>query len=156
MWAKTKQWQRTCHHRRTCFFAAVRAYAIRPYTCSVEIDDLLGYGLVFVPFPPTSGRMRYAPTLVRLISGVYWVVCVGLIFAHLRAYAIRPYTCSVEIEAILGYVLIPFPPTSGRMRYASTPVRLDTMIYWDIVGSVFAHMVAIRLALGFAHVRQCS
>ena len=42
-------------------FAAVRAYAIRPYTCSIEILGMLGDGLV--PFSLFSGRMRYAPTV---------------------------------------------------------------------------------------------
>ena len=46
-------------------FANVRAYAIRPYTCSVEIVG-------------------------------WWLRLRGL-FADVRAYAIRPYTCSVEI-----------------------------------------------------------
>ena len=52
-----------------------------------------------------------------------FVRCYRFLFAHFRAYAIRPYTCSVEIEAILGYVLIPFSLVSGRMRYAPTVVR---------------------------------
>ena len=46
--------------------AHMRAYAIRPYTCSVDF-------------------------------GIDWG-CVGFIFAHVRAYAIRPYSCSVENE----------------------------------------------------------
>ena len=74
--------------------------------------------------------MRYAPTLVRLISWVWWIgglfrfrsfqgVCdtplrlfgvylgyvglgVGCVFALFRAYAIRPYTCSIEILGMLG------------------------------------------------------
>ena len=82
--------------------------------------------------------MRYAPTPVRLISGVDWFACwshfrpregvcdtplhlfgcflgfvglrVGSVFAHMRAYAIRPYTCSIEIIALLVSVLVPFPP----------------------------------------------
>ena len=147
------------HVRRYCFFgryrfvfAHIRAYAIRPYTCSVDFWDWLGcwlvsysltsgrmryaptpvrlifgylWGCVMIPFSPTSGRMRYAPTPVRLIFGIGWVagwfrfrsfegVCdtplhmfdcflglvglgVGFVFAHIRAYAIRPYTCSFII-----------------------------------------------------------
>ena len=30
---------------------------------------------VIISFPPTSGRMRYAPTHVRLIFGVDWFAC---------------------------------------------------------------------------------
>ena len=96
--------------------------------------------------------MQYAPTLVRLKSGLDWGmdglhfrphqgVCdtplhlfdyywgfiglgVGFVFAHLRAYAIRPYTCSIDFWDLLGCVLVPFSLTSGRMRYAPTHVRL--------------------------------
>ena len=46
-------------------FAHVRAYAIRPYTCSIEIVG-------------------------------WWFRLRGM-SAHVRAYAIRPYTCSDEI-----------------------------------------------------------
>ena len=138
------------------FTAHLRAYAIRPYTCSIDFWGVLGG--MFVSFPPTSGRMRYAPTLVRLKSRLYWDmcwfhfrsfqgvcdtplhlfgwnrgyigVCVGSVFAHLRAYAIRPYTCSVEIDDLLGYVLVlvlvSFPLILGRMRYAATVVRRKT------------------------------
>ena len=69
-------------------------------------DVMLG---VIVSFSLTSGRMRYAPTHVRLLS---W------------PNTINHYTCSVEILAMLACVLVPFPPTSGRMRYAPTLVRL--------------------------------
>ena len=37
-----------------------------------------------------------------LIQRWYYVRCHRFIFAHVRAYAIRPYTCSVEIRASLG------------------------------------------------------
>ncbi len=47
-------------------------------------------------------------------------------FAHMRAYAIRPYTCSIEILAMLVCVSVSFSPTSGRMRYVPTPVRLNS------------------------------
>ena len=44
-------------------FAHFRAYAIRPYTCSVmaRVERWWDDGLLSL----TSGRMRYAPTLVR-------------------------------------------------------------------------------------------
>ena len=45
--AGKKHIKRMCHVRRYHFiFAHVRAYAIRPYTCSVEIFVLLGDVLV--------------------------------------------------------------------------------------------------------------
>ena len=43
-----------------------RAYAIRPYTCSL---NLWPGRCICVACSLTSGRMRYAPTLVRLIVG---------------------------------------------------------------------------------------
>ena len=47
-------------------FAHVRAYAIRPYTRLFKNDgDVF---VVIIPFSLTSGRMRYAPTLIRLLS----------------------------------------------------------------------------------------
>ena len=80
-------------------------------------------GRTFRAFPLTSGRMRYAPTLDRLYLGVD-ESCASCIFAHIRAYAIRPYTCSIEILGLLDCVLLVFSLTSGRMRYAPTLVRL--------------------------------
>ena len=53
-------------------------------------------------------------------------------FARMRAYAIRPYTCSIEFLAMLVCASVPFPLTSGRMRYAPTPVRLYFGIYWFV------------------------
>ena len=53
----------------------------------------------------------------------YFVHRYHSVSAHIRAYAIRPYTCSIEIIALLVSVLVPFPPIWGRMRYAPTPVR---------------------------------
>ena len=46
------------------------------------------------------------------------------VFAHVRAYAIRPYTCSIDFGDWLGCVLVPYSPTSGRMPVRHTPVRL--------------------------------
>ena len=45
---------------------------------------------IFVACSLTSGRMRYAPTLVRLIVGRGGDFRCA--FAHVRAYAIRPYS----------------------------------------------------------------
>ena len=33
------------------------------------------------------------------------------IFAHVRAYVIRPYTCSIDFRVLLGDVLVSFSPT---------------------------------------------
>ena len=52
--------------------------------------------------------------------------CVGryyFVFAHLRAYAIRPYTCSIDFRVCLGSVSFSFSPTWGRMRYAPTTIH---------------------------------
>ena len=127
-------------------FAHMRAYAIRPYTCSIEFLAMLV--CVLVSFSLAWGRMRYAPTPVQLNFWRCWFACwfhfrshegicdtplhlfdwipvdVGLcvcfFFAHMRAYAIRPYTCSIEFLAMLVCVLVSFSPTWGRMRYAPT------------------------------------
>ena len=109
-----------------CFvFAHIRAYAIRPYTCSVEFLTMLV--CVLVSFSLTSGRMRYAPTLVRILS---------------RLNTINHYTCSVEFRDLWGCVSIPFSPTSGRMRYAPTLVRLlsrlNTLHHYTGLGDVGA------------------
>ena len=140
-------WCVRCHY---FIFAHVRAYAIRPYTCSVEFFVLLGCGLV--SYSPTSGRMRYAPTPVRLLSWlntvnhyhcsidfwdwlVWWFVSFSPIWGRMR-YAPTPvrliswlntvnhYTCSIKNNAVLVCVSVPFSLTSGRMRYAPTHVRL--------------------------------
>ena len=61
-------------------FAAVRAYAIRPYTRSLEIKHITTKYIV-ENFPTHhSSPANYA------------------FFAAMRAYAIRPYTCSFEIK----------------------------------------------------------
>ena len=88
-------------------------------------DGVVSFAVI-VSYSLISGRMRYAPTLVRLISGIFWVVSwfhfrpfegvcdtplhlfddilgyvgwlMGFVSAHLRAYAIRPYTCSMVNE----------------------------------------------------------
>ena len=66
------------------------------FDCMVLLD-------VIVSFPPTSGRMRYAPTPIRLKSWGGGVGSrTGFTYAHFRAYAIRPYTCLVEILGLLG------------------------------------------------------
>ena len=55
-------------------------------------------------------------------------------FAHIRAYAIRPYTCSIDFRVLLCCVMISISPASGRMRYAPTPVRLFFLV---LLGCVF-------------------
>ena len=40
----------------------------------------------------TSGRMRYAPTLVRSITSWWFIRRYRFVFVHMRAYAIRPYS----------------------------------------------------------------
>ena len=130
----------------------VGAYRIRPPWRRKWMFDGDNVFAAIVSFSLISGRMRYAPTLVRLIFGVYWMVClfhfrprqgvcdtplhlfgwnrgyiglcVGSVFAHFRAYAIRPYTCSIDFLGMLDWGLVPFSLTLGRMRYAPTHVRL--------------------------------
>ena len=67
----------------------VGAYRIRPSWRREYINHWSGLA-IFVACSLTSGRMRYAPTLVRLIFGRGGVFRCA--FAHVRAYAIRPYS----------------------------------------------------------------
>ena len=63
-------------------FAAVRAYAIRPYTCSLKFKRISPkYFVENLPFHHSLAA-NYT------------------IFAAMRAYAIRPYTCSIIIKWI--------------------------------------------------------
>ena len=52
--------------------------------------------------PPWRGKSR-------LNNGV--MLGVGSVFAHVRAYAIRPYTCPIDFGDLLGWVLVPFSLT---------------------------------------------
>ena len=81
-------------------FAHVRAYAIRPYTCSIDFWDMLG--CVSVPFSPTSGRMRYAPTPVRVKS---WLNMVYI------------YTCSMIVVALQSENIRPNPPHQANKAH---------------------------------------
>ena len=129
----------------------VGAYRIRPsWRGRCMFDGVVSFAVI-VSYSLFSGRMRYAPTVVRWYSWVCWIVgwlrfrsfegvCdtplhmfdwflgyvglgVGSIFAHFRAYAIRPYTCSIINDNVMLGNIIPFSPTSGRMRFAPTHVR---------------------------------
>ena len=64
------------------------------------------------------------------INRMCLIVHIHFIFAHIRAYAICSYTYSVDFWVLLGCVMISFSLTSGRMRYAPTPVRLIFGFYW--------------------------
>ena len=87
----------------------VGAYRIRPpWRRGCMFDGGILFAVI-ISFSLTSGRMRYAPTPVRLLS---WLN------------TINHYHCSIEFWDILCVAFVPFPPTSGRMRYAPTPVRL--------------------------------
>ena len=61
-------------------FAAVRAYAIRPYTCSFEIK-----------------RISLKHDLENLPSYHPWAT-INPSFAAVRAYAIRPYSYSIKFK----------------------------------------------------------
>ena len=66
-------------------FAHIRAYAIRPYTCSVKTWVKRWWNLHL--FAENVGKMVVD----------WWAA-----FAHFRAYAIRPYSYSVENELLWG------------------------------------------------------
>ena len=75
-------------------------------------DDVFA---VIISFPPTSGRMRYAPTPVRLIS---WLNTVN----H--------YTCSMGIMAFSGGYIISFLFIPDGVSFRYTAVLYTTK--WGI------------------------
>ncbi|MDY5772107.1 MAG: hypothetical protein SPK32_01495, partial [Bacteroidaceae bacterium] len=82
----------TFHHRLTCYFPAMEGVCDTPlHLFAVNMDE----------------------TVVG-----WWAA-----FAHFRAYAIRPYTCSVKTWMIRWWDGGLLSLTSGRMRYAPTLVR---------------------------------
>ena len=130
-----------------------RAYAIRPYTCSV-ISWVIWWSFD-VQLPYHGGRMRYAPTHVRLFHGwhggrlmCFFPAMEGVcdtplhMFDHFtgnamvvwcafsllwRAYAIRPYTCSFISWVMRWLFDVQLRRHGGRMRYAPTDLPL---IWW--------------------------
>ena len=72
-------------------FTNIRAYAIRPYTCSFEIK-----------------RISLKHDLENLPSYHPWAT-INPSFAAVRAYAIRPYTCSFKTKQIHNENIISFP-----------------------------------------------
>ena len=123
-------------------FVHLRAYAIRPYTSSIEIVGLLGEyttsnqpGLTFalsIEFYKICRGVSHTPsTAAKLhVQRLWFVGCYHFIIVHLRAYAIRPYICSIEILGLMGRTFLAFSLTSGRMRYAPTLVRLKSWGCW--------------------------
>ena len=85
-------------------FAHMRAYAIRPYSCSFNI--MVEYGLYLHLFGCFLGFVGLR---------------VGSIFAHVRAYAIRPYSCSVDFGIDWGMGRFRFRPREG---VCDTPLHL--------------------------------
>ena len=84
------------------------------HTPSMTANTLIKRCIMFaaiVSFSPTWGRMRYAPTPVRLLS---W------------PNTINHYPRSIVFWGLIGFWMVSFSLTSGRMRYAPTHVRLKT------------------------------
>ena len=108
------QIKRWCHVGRYCFISAhVRAYAIRPYTCSIEFWAVLV--CVLIPFSPTSGRMRYAPTHVRLYFGFDWVAGWFRFRSHQGV-------CDTPLHLFVYY--------RGQIQLIIIPVRLLSGMGW--------------------------
>ena len=108
------QIKRWCHVGRYCSaFAHIRAYAIRPYTCSIVFWDILVCALV--SFPPTPGRMRYAPTPVRLIFCLYWFACWFRFRSH---------------QGVCDMPLHLFDYYRGQIQLIIIPVRLISGFCW--------------------------
>ena len=75
--------------------------------------------------------MQYAPTLVRLKSGLDWGMD-GLHFRPHQGVCDTPLHLFDENLALLGDGWASFPPTSGRMRYAPTLVLLKSGLDWGM------------------------
>ena len=71
--------------------------------------------VVIVSYSPTSGRMRYAPTLVRLIFGIYWVVC----WFRFRS-----------LQGVCDTPLHLFDYCRGQIQLIIIPVRLLSGMGW--------------------------
>ena len=97
-----------CYHQINSKY--VGAYRIRPpWQRSCTLNECVMLGDI-ISFSPTWGRMRYAPTPVRLISGIDWVVC---------WFRIRPHqgVCPCATH-LFGYC-------HGQIQLIITPVRLN-------------------------------
>ena len=108
--------------------AHIRAYAIRPYTYSVEIRASLGENTI-------TNRPIQSSCYHRINR------------KYVGAYRIRPpwrRTCPFN-DGIMFAVNISFPLTSGRMRYAPTPVRLKS---WPNTINHYTRSVKILAVLG--------
>ena len=81
-------------------FAHFRAYAIRPYTCSIVFLGIY-WVICWFRFRPREGVCDTPLHMFDCILGLIGLL-VGFVFAHIRAYAIRPYTCSMMIMAKYG------------------------------------------------------
>ena len=112
-----------CHH---FIFAHVRAYAIRPYTCSVEIGASLGENTITNRPIQSScyhringkyvGTYRIRPSRRRTFqqkslsqndaSFANAFAAIVFIFAHIRAYAIRPYDFPVTQKQLYFHIVI--------------------------------------------------
>ena len=98
----------SCVHRFNGKY--VGAYRIRPpwrRGCMFDGSDMLG---VIISFSLTSGRMRYAPTPVRLKTMLYWVM--GLF--RFRSF-----------EGVCDTPLHLFVYCHGQIQLIITPVRLN-------------------------------
>ena len=100
---------------------------------------------------PTSGRMRYAPTPVRLKSGLHWVKIQSQIdrFNHrviiesngkyVGAYRIRPprqRTCPFN-DGIMFAAIISFSPSRRRTRSLNDDVLFAALVF------IFAHVEGV-------------
>ena len=104
----------------------VGAYRIRPPWrggCPLIVDVLL---CAFISISLTWGRMRYAPTLVRLLFWFYWVVC----WFHFRPHEGVSDTPLHLFGWFLGFIVLCDDFIFAHIRaYPLSPIRFALVLY---------------------------
>ena len=170
---------RTQSAAKYILFAAMRAYAIRPYTFSIIItwlctkQNIKSHSLIRMLWPNRCRGVSHTPFMAanntknrsftpwlsanrcRGVSHTpsmagnmfyfdafsYYSPAINASFAHVRAYAIRPYTCSLKTKRISTKYFIEnlpshhfwaakYPSFAAVRAYAIRPHRYSVEIKW--------------------------
>ena len=153
-------------------FAAVRAYAIRPYRYSIKfkrispIQKIKSHSLIRMLWSNRCRGVSHTPSMagnLLLFDEIsYLSAAINLSFAAVRAYAIRPYRYSVEIKRIYTQQNIKSHSLirmlwSNRCRGVShTPFTAGNLLLFDIISyylaGIYAFFAAVR-AYAIRHYR---
>ena len=117
---------------------AVGAYRIRPPWRRKWMFDGDNVFAAIVSFSLIWGRMRYAPTLVRSITCWWFIRRNHFVFAHIRAYAIRPYGCSMKnIGQFIAKIVL--------LRWFSQIIMDWQMLVGNLLSFAYWHLSATYL-----------